>query len=140
MEIWNEILVAEFRLRPISSRVVLEFFRAFEIHVSRIPLAAKCRHRIKPPMDKDSKLRVFIPAWNLVFLERIPSGLERTLLAFTIHLSQNRVPFRIEFLHGLLPHEVVRIGSLTEGNAKGGQREQGFKSHLRRSYTTESYR
>src|SRR5256885_16415819 len=46
----NEVLVAEFVLRPVSSNMVLVFFRALDVHLARIPLAAECRHRIYSPV------------------------------------------------------------------------------------------
>src|SRR3954467_9898175 len=58
LEHGNEVFVAEFRQRTISSNLVFIFVAAWLVHVSRIPFVSIRRHREGRPVNEYSKFRV----------------------------------------------------------------------------------
>jgi len=69
--------------------VVLVFVRTWLVHVARIPLVGKRRDRVQAPMNEDSELRIFIPGWRLVVVERFPVGAKRTIIRLPLDICQN---------------------------------------------------
>ena len=57
----DEVLVAEFGLRPIGLQVVFVLGRILDIHLARIPFAAEGGDGIDAPVDEDAELGVEIP-------------------------------------------------------------------------------
>ena len=83
----DEVLVAEFRRRPICPNVVLVLRRALAVHVVRVPrdVGPVGRDRIYAPMGVDAEFGVAEPLWGLVSPERIPGRKECWL-----HLSSGK--------------------------------------------------
>ncbi len=73
----DEVLIAEFRLRPVGCDVVFERGSALHIHVARVPFVSECRNGIHAPVDEDAELGVAKPVGYAIAGERIPIGAER---------------------------------------------------------------
>ena len=86
----DEILVAEPRLRAVGRNVVRELLLVALVHVPRVPLVAKRRHRVDTPMDEDAELRVLVPVGHLVAREGVPAGRERPLSRHGPYLAHLR--------------------------------------------------
>ncbi len=66
-------------LRPICRDVMLIFLRTLVIHLPRIPLAAKRRHRVRAPMNENPEFRIRIPLGALHTSAAIPNPLGTAL-------------------------------------------------------------
>src|ERR1700732_3504759 len=75
----NEILVAEFNGWPVGGNVVPVFLGIHDVHLSRVLLAAKCRNRVKTPVDENAELGILVPVGNLIARQRLPLGSKRTI-------------------------------------------------------------
>src|SRR5580704_11089629 len=84
----NEVFVAELVLRPISRNVMFENIASLGVHLARIPLTAKSRHRIDPPMNEDAELRVLVPLGNLIGVERLIVRPERAPMTYALDVGQ----------------------------------------------------
>src|SRR5215813_9080843 len=131
MKFRNKVFVSEFGLRSVSLDLMLELRRALAIHVARIPLVTKRRHRIDAPMDKDPELGILIPVRNLVSLQRIPVWLEWPFMRGLVHSRQHRSALLVIFRHRFLPDNVVRIRFLCDRSQSRSQHEspgKGFQT------------
>src|ERR1700733_15242198 len=74
----NQILIAHFRLRPETLKMIFVLLGAFHIHVSRIPVT-RADSRLWSPMRPNPKLRFTKPRGNPIFLKRLtrPAELSR---------------------------------------------------------------
>ena len=74
----DEILIAEFGLRPVGCNVVFERSIARDVHVARIPFVSECRNGINAPVDENAELGIAKPLGYAIAGKRIPIGAERT--------------------------------------------------------------
>ena len=75
----EKILVAEFSRRPEMLRVPVHNALVAAIHITHIPLAGVCRHRINAPVHINAKLAVAKPVGVfVVLLDGIPAFLKRS--------------------------------------------------------------
>src|ERR1700747_2416777 len=99
-EHWYEVFVAELIRRSIRRDVMLVFLRSLAIHISWIPFIGERRDGVEPPMNEDAELRIFVPSWRLVFLQRFPVRTERPLPIKAIYFLENGVSLSVKFFAG----------------------------------------
>ena len=103
LELGNEVFVTELSKRPIGRYMMLIDRRTFQVHLTRVPLAAEGWYRIHTPMDEDAELRIPIPFRGLVVGERVPVRLEWTFHRPFLHFRQQSLPRLIIFGTCFLP-------------------------------------
>src|SRR5690242_8624486 len=69
-EEWDKVFVPEAGLRSKGFDVVLEFFRAFQIHLARIPFVTEGGNRIDAPMNEYPEFRIPVPLGHAIAFER----------------------------------------------------------------------
>jgi hypothetical protein len=74
-------------------------------------------------MKEDAELGVLIPGRNLVFLERVPVGAEWPGLSSRIDPAEKRFARSVELVVGVLPHHIIRIGSLRRSGGEQTEKE-----------------
>ena len=83
----DEVFIPKLVLRSVGHNVVFIFLASLHIHQPRIPLAAKCRHRVNTPVNENSELRVLVPLGNLIGIERLIVRPEWPLMANSLNVA-----------------------------------------------------
>jgi len=94
-EQWDEVLVTELGLTPISSNVMFEGRVPGNVHVARVPLVSECRNGVHTPVQKDAELGITKPLRSSVRCERFPARVKRHMCQICFRANSGNLMGRV---------------------------------------------